>query len=100
MAWETRGNNQYYYRGRRVNGRVVKTYYGNGDDACKRSQFETQQKLRDLVIRQHINAEKESLDALDRDVAEQSDMAELVARLALVEKGFHLHQRGEWRKRR
>ena len=42
----------------------------------------------------------DSLDELDRNVAQQAEIAELIARLALVEKGFHLHQRGEWRKRR
>ena len=30
MSWETRGNKQYFYRRRKVNGRVVGQYLGKG----------------------------------------------------------------------
>ena len=33
MGWEQRGNNPYYYRARRINGRVVKEYVGTGASA-------------------------------------------------------------------
>ena len=100
MPWEKRGNNYYYYTGQRFNGRVVKLYYGKGEDAQKRAKVNSLQKLRAMIIKQHIQQEMDSLDELDRNVAQQAEIAELIARLALVEKGFHLHQRGEWRKRR
>ena len=30
MAWETRGTRTYYYRSRKISGRVVKEYIGGG----------------------------------------------------------------------
>ncbi len=100
MAWEQRGNNRYYYTARRVNGRVVKIYHGNGEAARRQEKHADLLKLLEKKNQQRIQQEMNSLDELDRGVAEQAEIAELMARLALVEQGFHLHQRGEWRKRR
>jgi len=100
MAWEKRGNSQYYYSGERVNGRVVKTYHGNGEVARVCAEDAVLAKILEKKYQLRAQRDKDSLDELDRGVAEQAEIAELMARLALVEQGFHLHQRGEWRKRR
>ena len=100
MAWEKRGNTQYYYTAKRKNGRVVKTYYGNGEAARRQEKHANLLKLLEKKNQLRIQQEMDSLDELDRGVAEQAEIAEMIAKLALVEKGFHLHQRGEWRKRR
>ena len=100
MAWEKRGGNYYFYTGHRSNGRVVKLYYGKGNVGQQRAEVDSLRKHRAMIIKHRIQQEMDSLDELDRNVAQQAEIAELIARLALVEKGFHLHQRGEWRKRR
>ena len=81
MAWEQRGNHQYFYTGHRVNGRVVKTYYGNGDDARRQEKHVDLLKLLEKKNQQRIQQEKNSLDELDRGVAEQAEIAELMSRL-------------------
>src|SRR5262249_3828799 len=96
MGWE-RG---YYYRVRKVNGRVLREYFGAGEvaelvaqmDALKREQ----RRLEALEQRQ----EKEELKALDADLKAVNKRTDLAAHAALLAAGFHLHKRGEWRKRR
>ncbi len=96
MAWE-RG---YYYRVRKVNGRVVREYVGTG----RLAELVAQQ---DAIERQHREAERAErlakqaeLEALDAPLAELCQLAELLARAALLAAGFRQHKRGEWRKRR
>ena len=96
MGWE-RG---YYYRVRKANGRVVREYVGTGEVAQLMAQMDTlereQRQLQALDQRQ----EKDELKALDTQLKAVNERAELVARAALLAAGFHLHKRGEWRKRR
>ena len=44
--------------------------------------------------------EKAELEALDAPLNELNDLADQLARTALMAAGFHQHKRGEWRKRR
>ncbi|HKA55973.1 MAG TPA: hypothetical protein VKJ47_20165 [Candidatus Binatia bacterium] len=96
MGWE-RG---YYYRVRKVNGRVVREYVGAGEvvelvaqmDALEREQ----RRLKALEQRQ----EKDELKALDAELKVVNERIDLAAHAALLAAGFHQHKRGEWRKRR
>ena len=96
MAWE-RG---YYYRVRRVNGKVVREYVGTGrvaELAAKMDALERdQRRLAALTFRR----EKAKLTAIDNDIKALAEMTDLVARAALLAAGYHQHKRGEWRKRR
>jgi hypothetical protein len=96
MAWE-RG---YYYRVRKVNGRVVREYGGAGELAKLMAQTDAllrkQRRRQALELRQ----EKDELKALDADLKALNERIELAARAALLAAGFHLHNRGEWRRRR
>ena len=56
--------------------------------------------MREQRIKQLIKEEKDSLDALEKGVAQQTEIAELMARLALLEKRFHLQARSASRKQR
>jgi hypothetical protein len=96
MAWE-RG---YYYRVRKVNGRVVREYCGNGrlaqlaaaQDERERSQRES----RRVAERQ----DREEMEALDAKVNAVHEIADLFAQAALIVAGYRQHQRGQWRRRR
>lgn len=101
MAWERRkrgGGNRYYYRSRRVGGRVVKEYLGRGAAAeavathqeARRVEREKQQATQAAAEAPLVNA---SL-ALIRFGALAHDLF----RAVLVANGYHLHQ-GEWRRR-
>jgi hypothetical protein len=96
MGWE-RG---YYYRVRKVSGRVVREYVGAGQvgelvaqmDALEREQ----RRLKAFEQRQ----EKDELKALEANLKAVNERINLAAHAALVATGFHLHKRGEWRRRR
>jgi hypothetical protein len=96
MGWE-RG---YYYRVRKVQGRVVREYVGTGrvaDLVAQLDALERQEREADRAASWAMRAE---LDALDAPLNELHDLAELVARAALVAAGYRQHKRGEWRRRR
>jgi len=97
MGWD---KGRYYTRSKKVNGRVVREYIGAGRlaelaaqlDAIKRKQREDEGAA--------CRAKRAELNALDGPVNDLCEVAELVARAALVAAGYRQHKRGEWRKRR
>src|SRR5262249_47656120 len=95
MAWE-RG---YYYRVHKVNGRVVREYIGKGCVAELAAQLDTLERQQRETDQATFRAAKAELDALDAPLIEFNDLADLLARVALVAAGFHEHKR-QWRKRR
>jgi hypothetical protein len=100
MGLERRGGRSYYYTAERVGGRVVKCYIGSGRVAAIAAQF-------DAIRRQERDAEqaavrraRDELAALDAAVTPLDELADLLARAAMLAAGFHRHHRGEWRRRR
>jgi hypothetical protein len=96
MGWE-RG---YYYRVRKVNGRVVREYVGAGRVAELAAQLDAIEREQREAERAAWLAKRAELDALDAPLNELNALADLVGRAALVAAGFRQHKRGEWRKRR
>ena len=96
MGWE-RG---YYYRVRKVNGRVVREYVGAGEVAELVAQMDALEREQRRVEALAQRQEKDELKALDADLKAVNEIIDLAARAALLAAGFHLHKRGEWRKRR
>ena len=97
MGWE-RG--RYYTRSRKVNGRVIREYVGAGllgELAARMDANERQQREDERAADRTRRAE---LEALDGPLNDLNDLAEMVARAALVAAGYRQHKRGEWRKRR
>lgn len=100
MGWEQRGGQRYYYRSRRVGGRVVKEYHGEGlrallaieqDEAGRAERAERQNALADELA---------TIAALEAPLSSFCDATEALARAALLATGHHRHDRGEWRRRR
>lgn len=100
MPWKRRGDRQYFYRSRRVGGRVVAEYVGAGElaelvaagvecgRASRRAARATERELR--------QAEREWQEAAERLVSDALGLATWIMQAA----GYHRHDRGPWRKRR
>jgi hypothetical protein len=96
MGWE-RG---YYYRVRKVNGRVVREYVGAGEVAELAAQKDALDRERRRLEALEQSREKDDMKALDVHLKVVSDRIDLAARAALLAAGFHQYKRGEWRRRR
>ena len=99
MGWETRRNGAYYYRARKVDGRVVKEYVGAGPLAELLATRDARERAEHRAVAEGRRAERARLAGVD-DAADTADAAiEALLRASLVMAGYHRHQRGEWRRR-
>jgi len=99
MAWEKRGNNQYYYRKKRIGRHVISEYVGNSIFAellanqdmldCKNRQVNMKVKHR----------QREQIKTIDREIDQSYDQAILLLRAILLLAGYHPHK-GQIRRRR
>ena len=96
MGWD-RG---YYYRVRKVNGRVVREYVGGGRIGTLAAELDELNRQEREAEREARRREREELSALESSLDRLDELADLAARAALLAAGFHQHKRGEWRKRR
>ena len=99
MAWEKRRGGLFYYRCTRVDGKVVKQYFGKGAHAefiaeMDASQRATKQAARHAARREEVQLEKliEPLEAFGRNL-------DILIQAELLRDGYHNHG-GEWRRRR
>ncbi len=98
MAMERRNAvTDYYYRKQRINGRVVSTYVGSGEEGRNRLQQENEAAAlrKEEKAKQTHETEKliAEIDQLCADVDHVFDAA-------LFQAGYRRHNRGEWRKQR
>jgi hypothetical protein len=96
MAWE-RG---YYYRVRKVNGRVVREYVGGGPVGQLAAACDAEERARRRRWTAEAAAERERAEALDRLVRELDALADTLVRATMLAAGFRRHHRGDWRRRR
>ena len=96
MGWE---KGRYYTRSRKVNGRVVREYVGGGAVGALAAEMDAIARERREFERESWRMEKEEIEAFDESVARVCQMADIIAKAAMVAAGFHRH-RGEWRRRR
>ena len=95
MAWE-RG---YYYRVRKLGGRVVREYVGTGRVAELAAQLDAIERETREAEAAAWRAEKARLEALDADVDALIGVTDLAATAALLAAGYHQHKR-QWRRKR
>ena len=99
MAWESRGKSRFYYRARRVGGKVQKDYMGKGRKAHKAAAEDKailRAKQQELAEIRAIEATLAPLAVLMREL---DDGARMMMQGALLAANFHPH-RGTWRMRR
>ena len=99
MGWETRRGKLYYYRARKVGGRVIKTYVGAGPLAEVVAAQDARARAECRAAAGARRAEQDRLAAVDAAVDHSHEAVETLLRASLVAAGYHLHNRGEWRRR-
>ena len=100
MAWESRGGKRYYYRGRRINGRVTKIYLGSGAIAQQAAEKDAAEKTKRAKEAAELSALQASLIEPDQITTESKAGIKLLLEAELMAMGYHQHKRGEWRLRR
>lgn len=96
MAWD-RG---YYYRSTRTARGPRREYVGTGPVATSAAKIDAIERDQRKTEAAFAMAERREVEALDRPLDELDDLADLLARAALLAAGYWQHNRGEWRKRR
>ena len=99
MGWERRGNGQYYYRKKRINGRVVSLYIGGGEFAAASQvldQSESASKALEIAAWQD---EKNQATAIDQKVNNSLESLQGLIEQTLEGWGYR-KVKGEWRKKR
>jgi hypothetical protein len=96
MSWKGR----YYYRTRKIRGRVVREYFGAGPAAELAAQEDQRRRRQREAERAAWQAEKETLAELERAVSRLDEQVDLLATAALLAAGYHRPKRGPWRRKR
>ena len=100
MAVEQRRNgNLYYYRKRREGDRVVSEYVGGGALVHLADYQDKQERLRREAGELRDRRAQMSVEEIDRQLDEYSEMVDLLATAELLTRGYHRHNR-QWRRRR
>jgi hypothetical protein len=101
MAWENRsGKGRYYTRSRRVNGLVIREYYGTG----AAGQLAAAEHARERLKR--IEETKHRLELIRRLTKRYSAMrladsvADAIVEVSLAKLGYHQYRGATWRKKR
>lgn len=100
MAWERRRNGTYYYRTRKVQGRVIKEYVGIGpvaEIAAERDALAREARAEENETQRR---ERAALLATEVPLEVFTDSLETLTRASLLLAGYHRHHGGEWRRRR
>jgi hypothetical protein len=104
MGWEQRGGRSYYYRSRRVGGRVVKDYVGTGL-AAEQAAFGDADRRREraearAAEQRRLGAEQARSAPAEALLAELDAALDAATAAAFYAAGYRRHDRGAWRKRR
>ena len=100
MGWEVRGRCRFYTRSKKVAGRVVREYVGTGAVAEIAAAADALRRADRRAAAEARRAEEASWQAALAPLLELSQVADLMARAALLAAGYHRHSRSSWRKKR
>ena len=99
MGWEPRGNKCYYFRYRKVDGRVTRQYLGAGAAAKVAAAADALRRADRRAAAEARRAEEASWQAALAPLRELCRVADVIACAALLAGGYHRHAR-TWRKKR
>jgi hypothetical protein len=99
MGWKTINGHRYYYKSRRVGGRIETTYFGAEEYGSLMAQIDAIDRLERAAEREKERDEREESDSEEQTIAGWFDHVQAVADAAMVTAGFHKH-RGQWRRKR
>ena len=99
MAWEPRGNNIYYYRKKRIDGKVISEYVGKGVRAQKIASMYLAVKEKKKKEDDNIRQQKKQFYLLNNQIIQMSLLSDQMVGYFLTTAGFHKHK-GQWRRRR
>jgi len=104
MSWEKRGQNgPYYTESKRINGKIKRSYIGQGELADIAAQWD-QIARENREFEQYCQKELKKEEAQKRQEINQAlttlaNVTDALVEEALKEAGFHNHK-GQWRKKR
>lgn len=98
MGWERRGNRQYYYKKRRIGGRVESVYFGSGIVGLLAEAQVLSQRAGRIKDRQ-TDRKMRQLRYADQQLAAVEEHIQGLYNGVLLVNGYHLHAR-QWRKKR
>jgi hypothetical protein len=99
MGWEARPSGRFYYRSRRVGGRVLKTYLGNGPAARLAALMDGEAEGLRRAEAAAIAAERARVGPAEEAIARLEAACELVLEATLTAAGYHRVDHGPWRRR-
>jgi hypothetical protein len=100
MAWEKRPGGVYYYTSKRVDGRVVKRYFGRGPLAKIAFELDARARRERQSQAEILGAERAALGTAE-DLMESLDEAcRLMTEAAFTAAGYHRQNFSAWRKKR
>lgn len=104
MVWKYINGNKYYYRARRVNGKVRYEYVaGVGiGELCERLDAELREEREEKrdAERQALEATKKAIAERDEPIRAYCRDVDQAVRETLEAHGYHRHNRGAWRRKR
>ncbi len=97
---ERRGNNLYYYTYQKRAGRCRRIYVGAGAEAQEAAAEDSRRRAENAAEQAAWAMTRGQLDDIDEAIEQLYCLVELAMRTTLLMKGYHRHERGNWRKRR
>jgi hypothetical protein len=98
MAWEERGQQTYYYRSVRRDGRVTKEYYGAGPVGQFAAGVDALRRAERAAVGDAARAARIRLDEAVALINDLCRGCEVLAVGALLAAGFHRPSRHSWRR--
>lgn len=100
MPWKKQSGGRYYYREKRVNGRLIRKYVGSGEHGEREAKLDADRRA----------ARKAQLDAFHQAAAQFNEvgkplqdlcgLTDFIMKASLTTAGYYQHDHGEWRCRR